>query len=98
MYALSNLPIIGGQTPANYYSNVVFNVGNATANASAQESASSLILQQLNDQRSAISGVSLDQEAANLVRYQDAYSASAQVIVAINNMMNATISMATLTG
>ena len=57
-----------------------------------------LVLQQLNDQRAAISGVSLDEEAANMVRYQNAYTASAQVITAINDMMNATINMATLTG
>jgi flagellar hook-associated protein 1 FlgK len=98
MYALISQPIIGGQSPTNYYSGIVFNVGNATANAAAEQSASGLILQQLNDQRASISGVSLDEEAANLVRFQDAYSASAQVITAINNMMNAVINMSTLTG
>ncbi len=98
MYALSNQPIVAGQSPTNYYSGVVFNVGNATANASAEQNASGLILQQLNDQRASVSGVSLDEEAANLVRFQDAYTASAQVITAINNMMNAVIVMSTLTG
>ena len=98
MYAISTQAVISGQTPTNYYSGIVFNVGNATANASAEQSASGLILQQLNDQRSSVSGVSLDEEAANLVLYQNAYSASADVITAINNMMNAAIQMSTLTG
>jgi flagellar hook-associated protein 1 len=98
MYALSSQPIVSGQSPTNYYSGVVFNVGNATANASAEQNASELILQQLNDQRASVSGVSLDEEAANLVRFQDAYTASAQVITAINNMMNAVVLMSTLTG
>jgi flagellar hook-associated protein 1 FlgK len=98
MYALSNQPIVGGQSPTNYYSSIIFNVGNATANATAEQNASGLILQQLNDQRASVSGVSLDDEAANLVRYQNAYSASAQVVTAINNMMYAVINMATLTG
>ena len=75
---------------------VVFNVGNDVSNASAEQSASSLVLQQLNDQRSAVSGVSLDEEAANMVQYQDAYSASAQVITTINDMMYAVIQMTTL--
>jgi DNA-binding response OmpR family regulator len=75
------------------YSGIVFNVGNATSNATAEQNASSLVLQQLNDQRSAISGVSLDQEAANLVRYQQAYSASAQVISTISSMMQTVINM-----
>jgi flagellar hook-associated protein 1 len=83
--------------PTDYYSGIVFNVGNDTANASAEQSASALILQQLNDQRSSVSGVSLDEEAANMVKYQDAYSASAQVITTINDMMYTVINMDTLT-
>jgi flagellar hook-associated protein 1 len=97
MYALSNDSIVDGQTPSGYYSNVVFNVGNATSNASAEQSASSLVLQQLNDQNSSVSGVSLDDEAANMVQYQEAYQASAQVITTVNDMMYAAINMSTLT-
>jgi len=98
LYALSTSPIVAGQSPSDYYSGIVFNVGNAASNASAEQSASSLVLQQLNDQRGAVSGVSLNEEAANLVQFQDAYSASAQVITTINDMMNAVIQMSTLTG
>ncbi len=98
MYALSSQGIISGQTPTDYYSGIVFNVGSATANALAEQTASTQVLQQLNDQRAAVSGVSLNEEAANLVQYQDAYQASAQVITAIDNMMNAVVQMSTLTG
>jgi flagellar hook-associated protein 1 FlgK len=97
MFALSTQGVIGGQTPTNYYSGIVFNVGNGVANATAEQSASSLVLQQLNDQRASVSGVSLDEEAANMVQYQDAYTASAQVITTINDMMFAVINMTTLT-
>lgn len=95
MYALSTQASVGGQTPSDYYSGIVFNVGNASANANAEQTASSLVLQQLNDQRASISGVSLDQEAANLVQYQQAYAASAQVITAINTMLTDVIAMKT---
>jgi flagellar hook-associated protein 1 FlgK len=97
MYALSTQPIISGQDPSDYYSGIVFNVGNATANAQAEQTASGLVLQQLNDQVASVSGVSLDEEAANMVQYQDAYSASAQVVTTINDMMYTTIQMSTLT-
>ena len=93
MYAISTQPTISGQTPTDYYSGIVFDVGNSTANVIAEQSASSLVLQQLNDQRSSISGVSLDQEAANLVQYQQAYSASAQIVTTINSMMETVINM-----
>jgi flagellar hook-associated protein 1 len=98
MYALNSQPIISGQSPTNYYSGIVFNVGNDVSNASAQQTASAAVLQQLNDQRASVSGVSLDEEAANMVQYQDAYQASAQVITTINDMMYAVIQMPTLTG
>src|SRR5208337_1131004 len=98
LYALSGQGIIAGQSPADYYSGVVFNVGNDASNASAEQSASALVLQQLNDQRSSVSGVSLDEEAANLVQYQNAYNASAQVITTINDLLYTTINMTTLTG
>lgn len=98
LYALNSQSVISGQNPTDYYSGIVFNVGNATSNASAEQNASSLILQQLNDQRSSVSGVSLDEEAANMVQYQDAYAASAQVITTINDMMYTVVNMATLTG
>lgn len=93
LYGLRNQAIVNGETPTDYYSNIVFTVGNASANASAEQSASDLVLQQLNDQRASVSGVSLDQEAANLMRYQQAYAASAQVISSINSMMQTVINM-----
>ena len=95
LYALRNQAVVSSQSPTDYYSGIVFNVGNDTANANAEQTASALVLRQLNDQRASISGVSLDQEAANLVRYQQAYSASAQVISAINSMMQTVINMKT---
>jgi len=93
LYALRNQAIVNGETPTDYYSGIVFNVGNASANAKAEQSASDLVLQQLNDQRASVSGVSLDQEAANMMRYQQAYAASAQVISSINSMMQTVINM-----
>jgi len=98
MYALRNQTFVDNETPSDYYSSIVFNVGNAASNATAEQNASNLVLQQLNDQRSSVSGVSLDEEAANMIQYQQAYAASAQVVTAINDMMNAVINMTTLTG
>jgi flagellar hook-associated protein 1 len=97
MYNLGSESIIDGQTPSDYYSNIVFNVGNAASNATAEQNASSLVLQQLNDQNSSVSGVSLDEEAANMIQYQQAYAASAQVITTINDMMYDVVNMNTLT-
>jgi len=40
-----------------------------------------------------VSGVSLDEEAANMMRYQQAYAASAEVISTINSMLQTVINM-----
>ncbi len=93
MYALRTGSVIAGQSPTDYYSSIVFNVGNASSNATAEQGASDLVLRQLKNQRSSVSGVSLDEEAANMMRYQQAYSASAQVISTINRMMEDVINM-----
>jgi flagellar hook-associated protein 1 len=78
--------IAGGQTPTNYYSNIVFGVGNDVSNGSGELNSSQLMLNQLQDQRGSISGVSLNEEAANMVQYQNAFDAAAQVVTTINDM------------
>jgi len=96
--AVHDQAVAGNQTPTDYYSNLVFEVGNDVSNGSAELSASQVILNQLQDQRGAISGVSLDEEAAHMVQYQRAFDAAAQVVSAINNLLYTVINMGVLTG
>ena len=91
--AVATQPIAGGQTPTDFYSRIVFQVGSNVSNASAELDSSGLILQQLQNQRSAISGVSLDEEATNLLRYQRAYEASARVITTIDELTGVAINL-----
>jgi flagellar hook-associated protein 1 FlgK len=98
--ALANLQsqsIVSGQTPITYYSSIVFQVGNDTSNATAAQSGQQLVTQQLQDQQGAISGVSLDQEGANLVLYQNAYSAAARVAGVIASLFSTAINMGLVT-
>ena len=46
-----------------------------------------LILDNLKNWESSISGVSLDEEVTNLVRYQHSYSAAARVITVVDEML-----------
>jgi flagellar hook-associated protein 1 FlgK len=92
---LQNAPIISGQTPGDYYSNLVDSVGNDVSNATSEQEAVGLVLQQLTNQQASISGVSLDEEAANLVLYQRAYEASARVISVVDELVSTTINMFT---
>lgn len=94
---VQNQAIVNGQTPTTYYSNLVFQVGNDVSNASNELSSSQAILNQLQDQRGSISGVSLNEEAANMVQFQNAFNAAAEVVTTINDMLYTVINMGTLT-
>jgi flagellar hook-associated protein 1 FlgK len=87
----SNLP--SGQTPANAYSNLVFQVGSDTSNSSAQSSAIGQSLLQLTNQQSSVSGVSVDEETTNLIRYQTAYEAAARIVSTIQALSTVTLDM-----
>jgi flagellar hook-associated protein 1 len=94
--AVQDQAIANGQDPTDFYSNIVYQVGNDVSNASSELDSSKLILNQLNDQRGSISGVSLNEEAANMVQYQNAFDAAAQVVSTINDLLLTVINMNTL--
>jgi flagellar hook-associated protein 1 FlgK len=48
-------------------------------------------LQQLKMQRESISGVSLDEEMLNMVKYQQAYNAAARVMSVMNDLIDTVI-------
>lgn len=84
--AVQSQTVADGQTPTDYYSNIVYSVGTDVSDGSSELSASQAILTQLQDQRGSISGVSLNEEAANMVEYQRAFDAAAQMVTTINDM------------
>lgn len=68
---------------ANYqsvYSQLVASVGTRAREVQIGEAAQTSMLEQATAARDSVSGVNLDEEAANLVRYQQAYQASARVM------------------
>ena len=82
-----------GQTPAKSYASLVFDVGNAASNASTQATAIGTTLLQLTDQQSSISGVNIDDETANLIRFQTAYQAAARIVSTIQELNTVTMDM-----
>jgi flagellar hook-associated protein 1 FlgK len=91
--ALANQGIVAGQTPTAYYAGIVFGIGNTLSNAKEEQSANQLVLRQLQNQRGALSGVSLDEEAANLMRFQQAYDAMARVVKIISDLTQSAVKL-----
>ena len=82
-----------GKTPANAYASLVFDVGNTASNASTQSTALGKTLLQLTDQQSSVSGVNIDDETANLIRFQTAYQAGARIVSTIQQLDTDTLDM-----
>jgi len=92
---LQNEPLVSSQTPGDYYSNLIDKVGNDVSNATSEQEAIGLVLQQLTNQQQSISGVSLDEEATHLISYQQAYEAAARVISTVDELNATAINMFT---
>jgi flagellar hook-associated protein 1 FlgK len=93
MANLQSAAMANGQNPIDTYSDLVSSVGNAVSEATTQNTAQGLVLTQLQQQQSSESGVSLDEEAVNLIQYQQAYEASARVISTVSTLINTVMQM-----
>ncbi len=92
--SIQNQPIVSGQDVTDYYASLVDNVGSQVSFANSQQQAETALVQQLQNQLQSVSGVSIDEEAANLVMFQQAYEASAKVVSVVDQLMETTINMA----
>jgi flagellar hook-associated protein 1 FlgK len=86
MIALQNQPIVNGQTPLNAYSNLVFQVGSDVSTAQSESTSAEAMVTQLQNQIGGVSGVDINQESVNLVQYERAYQAAAQVSSVIDDL------------
>ena len=71
---------LGGATLSSYYGGLVSTIGSMSRAASDSLTFDSNLLSELNNRRESLSGVSLDEEAANLIRFQRSYQAGAKMI------------------
>ncbi|HFC53184.1 MAG TPA: flagellar hook-associated protein FlgK, partial [Gammaproteobacteria bacterium] len=85
----SNSMLKGTASFLDAYAGIITDVGTRTYQADVANRAQQALLRQAVDAREAVSGVNLDEEAANMMRFQQAYQASAQVISAAQGMFDA---------
>ena len=77
---LESAGVVSGQSLTQAYLDLVGDVGNEATQAEISYEALGVLEEQAIEARDRVSGVSLDREAADLIRFQQAYQASAQVI------------------
>ncbi len=96
--ALSNIrkqPVLNGgsATIPQYYSAFVSDLGSAIDSANKLLTTQNLILSQLEVQRAAVSGVSIDEEMTNMIKFQRAFDASARMVHTVDEMFQTLLNM-----
>lgn len=73
------------------YSAFVSKVGATVQQAQTQQSTAQSLVDSVEDRRQSVSGVSLDEEMTNMIRYQRAYQASARAMSTMDDMLDVLI-------
>jgi flagellar hook-associated protein 1 FlgK len=85
--------IINGQTPSDFYSNLVSALGAAVSETTTQNTALTASVTQLQSQVNSLSGVNLNDEASNLEEFQRSYQAASQVFTILNSIMASALNL-----
>ena len=86
--------VAGNASLGGAYANLTSYVGSTTQAAGIESEAQTQLLAQAQQSRDAVSGVNLDEEAANLQKYQQAYQAAGKVIAIANTLFDSILEIA----
>ena len=84
---------LGNQTLSDAYGKLVADLGNSLSDANDEVANHNSVSSMLAQQRDSVSGVSMEEELTNLMTFQKAYQASAQIISTVNQMLQTLVTM-----
>ena len=94
LLGLQDAKLVGGNaTLSQAYATLVSSVGNKTSSLATTSDTQKSVVSQLTDRQQSVSGVNLDEEYANLTKYQQYYMANAQVLQTASTVFNALINI-----
>ena len=81
-------PLLSGNSATidQFYANLIFRIGRDTKTAMDGLETETQLVTQIRNQQDAVTGVSLDEEAVDIMRYQRAYQANARIIAVIDDL------------
>ncbi|MHB8066771.1 MAG: flagellar hook-associated protein FlgK [Desulfobaccales bacterium] len=85
----------GGQTIGDAYQQIVTNIGLDTEQAGNQQTYYQGLVDQFQQMKSSVSGVSLDDELTNLIKYQRAYQAAAKMVTTADELLQTLLTLKT---
>ncbi|HID55457.1 TPA: hypothetical protein EYP37_02930 [Candidatus Poribacteria bacterium] len=91
--------LLSGQlTYEDFYNTMVGEIGRTADEISRKNENIQAVLDQLVNRRESISGVSIDEELTNMIRYQNVYEAAARLVTTIDEMMDVVVNRMGLVG
>jgi flagellar hook-associated protein 1 FlgK len=91
--ALRNNPVMVGQTSTfdDYFADSVAEIGLKGEEAERALETQDTIMKDLTDMRQSISGVNIDEEVAQMIKFQHGYTAAARFVTTMDEMLNVII-------
>ncbi|MBI5893022.1 MAG: flagellar hook-associated protein FlgK [Deltaproteobacteria bacterium] len=83
----------GTATFSTYYASIVADIGTKAQDSSRNASFQDVVVNQMENNMDSVSGVSMEEEAANLVKYQYAYQAAAKIITVVDDLFNTLVNL-----
>jgi len=92
---LSDLPVLSDNSVSinDYFSTMMGTMGVSAQEAQFMHENEILMVEHLHNEQSSVSGVSLDEEMANLIKYQHAYEAAAKLVSTVDEMLQTLVDM-----
>jgi len=85
--------VIDGVSIPDYYNSLVSTIGSDKTLSDQNSAANKLVVDQLTNQKASVTGVSLDEEMTNVIKFQRSYDASAKLIKVADEMLQTLIEM-----
>jgi len=89
----TSLTALGGMTLTGYFGQIASDVGSASQTATDNETAQKQVVASATSLVNQVSGVSLDEQATEVLQFERAYQASAQVLTVINTLADTVMAM-----
>lgn len=95
LFGISTEQLMDGNTAtlSQYYGRIVSSLGSVVTTVAGTANGAEMVLAQLSAQRESVSGVSLDEEMTNLIRFQRSYEAAARVISTTDELFQTILNM-----
>lgn len=90
---LLHAQVFTGGTVTEQYGSLVYAIGSDISNTESKMNEHQAMLTQLQNRRQATSGVSIDEEAVQVLQFQRGYEASARLVKVVDDLLQVTLNM-----